>query len=182
MEHHDSWEDKYYIYMDIQLKYYLDFFPLDSYIFILADHGYLGQIIDERIHIPLIIKTPKNDKMVIDELFSTKDILKVVRKIIDNVDVKIKNEEYIRIEKTPFYNKELIESYKVDLNSKYIYAFQMIKTIDEKYIIFQNGYEEYYVLSEDEMKEINVINNKKYIDKINNMRGIHKKIGFPKFN
>lgn len=178
MEHHDSLTSATYKYIDIQLEYYSKFFGQNDFIFILSDHGY-EFLCEKRIHIPLIIKTPSKKQMYVEQLFSTRNIGKIVLETIENKFDGVADTEYVKIERTPFYNKDLIEAFKATNKAKAIKAYRILHTLIDKYLIFEDGEEEYYLLCDE---NTNLINDSKYLDRINMFRKIHQKDGFPDFS
>lgn len=178
MEYHDflniSYE-KAAKYIDEQLKYYNQFLPEKDYVFITADHGsgyYEGKEI--KINIPLIIKTPQNIHDIKENLFSTKDIGKKIINIL-NEDYMDDQKDYIVIERTAIHNESLKIFYyygNIDIK-KYVQSFRIIKTLTEKYIVFEDGSEEYYLNNND---NINLIYDKRYKNNINKLRSLNKKI------
>lgn len=182
MEYHDlvfHSEDETVKYIDEQLIYYMNFTNKNDYIVITSDHG--GDSIDgreRRIKIPFLIKTPDNITMSKKNLFSMKNIGDEILKILDNNYTEEKN-EYIKVERTGIYNESLKIRYSI-LNKerkKYIQAFRVIRTNCEKYIVFADGTEEFYLIN-DETK--NLINDDTYLKEINKMRDLNEKQYFPR--
>lgn len=61
---------------------------------------------------------------------------------------------------------------------KYIKAFKIIRTLNEEYIIFEDGVEEYYKIYDE---NINLVENEEYIQRIEYFRKINKINKFPDF-
>lgn len=175
MEKHDFGFKEIYGYIDDQFKYYSKFLKND-YIIITADHGYYG---DERsYHIPLIIITPDNQQLNIDSVFSTKDIGKVIIDLIEKKSLSNIDNEYIMVERSPIYNERTKRVYMSNNTPNLLQAFKIIVTKEERYIVREDGTEEYYNISK---KGNDLICCQSAQDKIDKLRLIHKKYGFPKF-
>ena len=96
-----------------------------------------------------------------------------------NINYTEEKNEYIKVERTAIYNESLKIRYSI-LNKerkKYIQAFRVIRTNCEKYIVFADGTEEFYLIN-DETK--NLINDDTYLKEINKMRDLNKKQYFPR--
>lgn len=177
MEFHDSWTASMYSYIDSQLEYYSNFFSKNDYIIILADHGY-GYEYEKRTHIPLIISTPENKNLKIDCLFSTKNIGHLILDLVENKFNGVEKSKYIKVERTPIYNNVLVDMFKIRNQKKLIQAYRIIRTVDEIYVLFEDGTEEYYRVPND---KTNLINESKYETEINKFREINKNDKFPNF-
>lgn len=178
MEHHESYTIFMYKYIDEQLEYYNRFFSDEDIILISADHGCGVSKLSQMYHIPLMIKTQNNLNINLKELFSMKDIGKILMLIIEKKFKYIKKNEYIRIERTPIYNIETKKRLQAMGGGKYIKAFKIIRTLNEEYIIFEDGVEEYYKIYDE---NINLVENEEYIQRIEYFRKINKINKFPDF-
>lgn len=182
MEYHDlvyNVEAETVKYIDEQLVYYLNFVNKNDYIIITSDHGRgIIESGERRIKVPVLIKTPNNKNILKKNLFSMKNIGDEIIKILDNDYTEEKN-EYIKVERTKIYNKSLKITYLISNKErkKYVQAFRVIRTNEEKYIIFEDGTEEFYLIN-DEAK--NLINDSKYLKKVEKMRKLSEKQCFPK--
>jgi len=174
MEYHDdSFKDlKMSInYIDNQIKYYNQFFNKKDYFILTADHGKTFPEIEERrIHIPLLIKTPDCMIRNYKQLFSTVNIGKLILEVIENKLREDENTSYVIIERFPIYNYFVRDGLKNKGLEKYTTGFRVIHKINEKYIIFGDGTEEYYY-GDDE--KTNLILNKEYKTNIDEFRKIH---------
>lgn len=176
-------------YIDAQLKFYMSFLSSDSTQIIISDHGQLigdkkgfGTFFtwyDEVINVPLIIYNKEIKPKVESRLFSMSNLGEEILYIIKNKVVKEYDNEVVIIERDPIYNKSFKENseFKNLLGPKFLNSFKVVRSNFDKYILYSNGIEEYYLISDETN---NLIYNKKYKNRIEILKS---KINcdFPKF-
>lgn len=178
-------------YLDKQLRFYFDFFPPNISMAIFGDHGeQIGEYnqldsmftwYEETIKIPLILYNKQNHiHQNQDNLFSMVDFKDMFINFMDLNNVVIPICDYIQVQRDPVYNKSM-RSDNIFINGvgeKFFKGFKVIRGKNDKFIIYEDGTEEYYLI---ENEEVNLINEAKFQTRIEEMRGIVNK-DFPNFN
>lgn len=150
-------------YVDKQLEYFMGFLPEGMTKVFFGDHGQVVEDIfneknnyftlfgcpDSRIHVPLIINSPNVNTRVYDNLFSMKNLGALLLSIVngDKLEIeKIHSAPYIEVQFEPIFNKALAESL-IDISSKkYVYGFKAIRDDKKKYVLYNTGEEDLYLL------------------------------------
>ncbi|SES84822.1 hypothetical protein SAMN05660297_00709 [Natronincola peptidivorans] len=158
-------------YLDKQLQFYMEFLSEKHKMTFFSDHGN-GNFIDgadenryqeSMIHVPLIIvgkDIPIEEKR---QLFSMIDLGSIVLSIAKDIDIKVKDRDYIEVQLEPIYNKMLKEFYISVGAERYITGFRVIRGENDKYVLFGDGTEEYYILPDEKNNHINDEKNKERI-------------------
>lgn len=177
-------------YLDSQLEFYLELLPEDETIIICSDHGH--QLItygyydyditrwgDNANHVVCMIKNMNNKAVKIDQLFSTKDLCKCILDSTNNKQFRLVSRQYIIAERMPLYNPLLKEEFISKGLVKQIQGIRMIRSDTEKYFIYEDGTEEYYLLTDE---RVNLIDDPTYSDRVEFFRNLEENKYFPDFN
>ena len=132
------------------------FFPKKSYKIFTSDHGQC-EIEDQNkynfysscdyvIKTPLIINNNKLEKSKIHNLFSKKDMTKLLINLHKN-NIKLQYDiDYVEIQRDALYKvyEKDFEGIESEAKEKYKMGFKAIKSLDGKYVLYENGMEEFY--------------------------------------
>lgn len=172
-------------YVDRQLNFYMNFFMNNTSIIICSDHGYILDVDkqtdnkqfwnEDLIHIPYAIIKKNINSKIDNRLVSHLDTVSIMLNLIngkepfDNIDDK----QIIEVNRDFTYSKNDLNSMKelglLDLGR----AFKCLVSKNDKYVLFYNGLEEYYLLSNEDN---NLIHDEKYKLRIEYFRkNINKK-------
>lgn len=183
-------------YVDKQLEFYMDFLPKNMTKVLFGDHGQVIEDIfteknnyfilfgcpDSRIHVPLIIKSPNVGVGTYDNLFSMKNLGSLLLSIMKGSKLeieKIHNEPYIEVQFEPIFNKALADSI-IDISSKkYVFGFKAIRDDKMKYVLYNTGEEDLYILPDEEE---NCIENNKYLSDLQRLKSYMEIKEFPPFD
>lgn len=177
-------------YIDKQFEFYLDFLPQNILKIIFGDHGQLigenegiGQVItwhDEVIHVPFILNWDKLISTTYNSLFSMNNFYDQLIHILEFKKIKEYSCSYIEVQRDPVYNQGILKNRKAmeKIDNRFLKAFKLVRSSYDKYILYDDGSEEYYVLP-DESK--NLINDIKFSERIKNIRQRMINVHFPKF-
>lgn len=177
-------------YVDKQLKYYCDLINDETTLIITSDHGMTlewdikskndNQFIEDFTHIPYIIleknMSPKVERRLISHIDSHKIIYNLIHK--KPIFYKVQKREFIEINKDFAYSKILLENLS-KLNKMHIArAFKCFRSETEKYVVYYDGTEEFYILPNEDNNLIGDIKYKKRVEEIKLM--VNSKL--PNFN
>ena len=156
--------------IDKKLGFYLNILPKEAYKIITSDHGqcfgehgaytHTFTWYDEILHTPLMINCSKIKPEIRSELFDKRDTGKLVSAIVNNIDLNemyFEKIKYVRCERdalhSPYYlnDKEFINA----IGTKFTKGFTVIRSLDKKYIRYDDGIEEIYDLSNEDKNIIN---------------------------
>lgn len=177
-------------YLDTQLEFYLELLPETEIIVMCSDHGnrlvtwryYDYEICswgDNEINVVCLIKNKKYKGVQINNLFSTKNLCKLIIDVIGGKTVKVDNQSHIIAERTPLYNHYVKYDFISKGLAKQIQGIRMIRTEIEKYFIYEDGTEEYYLLADE---RVNLIDDPTYSDRVEFFRNLEENKFFPDFN
>lgn len=177
-------------YVDIQLEFYLELLPKKETIVICSDHGnrlikwgYYDYEIsswgDNEIHAICLIKNKKYKGLQINNLFSTKNLCKHIIDAIHGKTINVDNQSHIIAERTPLYNHYVKYDFISKGLAKQIQGIRMIRTEREKYFIYEDGTEEYYLLTDE---RVNLIDDPAYSNRVEFFRNLEENKYFPDFN
>ncbi|OEF97717.1 sulfatase-like hydrolase/transferase [Desulfuribacillus alkaliarsenatis] len=163
-------------YVDTQLSYYSQFFPGESLNVFFGDHGQAIETVfqksdnmfpllschDDRIHVPLILNGRTIKSKEVNQLFSLKDLGQVlidllnkyenylnVDKNTEKLEVSIPEVEFVPIQFEPIYNKDAMKNYLKAGGEKFVCGTKAVRTENEKYVLYANGEEEFYILPDE---------------------------------
>ncbi|MGG7147239.1 hypothetical protein ACQPVA_10585 [Clostridium butyricum] len=172
------------MYIDKQLEFYYEFFPKNSYKIFTSDHGQTD-IEEDQKHFnyfsssDYVTKTPlcilqnglKNE--IRDELFSKINLSKLILKLITTNKIHYFDTKFVNIQRDEIYNIKVLGLKEIEEveQKKYVKAFKAIRTLNEKYVLYDDGSEEFYILPNEEMNEID---NPTYKQLINEIKGYLK--------
>ncbi|GED14541.1 sulfatase-like hydrolase/transferase [Aneurinibacillus migulanus] len=175
-------------YLDNQLDFYMGFLSNATITVTYGDHGQslgengiFGPLFgwhDSTIHVPLIISNRKLGSLTHTNLFSMVDFGKQILSLVQEGKLEVKETEFVIIQRDPIYNEKLLtnKDFIFNLGEKFIHGFQVVRGKHDKYVLYDHGIEEYYILPDE---NFNCINEKEYQQRINKMRHYAKKMPFP---
>lgn len=168
-------------YLDKQMKFYYSLLSDDTYNIITNDHGQpkFNGIGIERNHYswseyiiksPIIISSKYLNSKVIDDLISKLDIDEIIKSIIYSQKIPNVQKEFVNVQRNALYNINLVKGYlKTNEEVKFTKAFSIIRTINEKFVLYEDGKEEFYLMPNEYRNEIM---NKKYYKRIKELRSL----------
>lgn len=175
-------------YIDEQLNFYLDYLPEKINLVILGDHGQvLGEHnafwnvftwYDEAIHVPVIYYNKDLKPKTSDALFSLGDLPSQILHIMQNGEMLEPKCPYIEVQRDPISNPSFLndEVFISGLGVKFTRGYKVIRTLNEKYVLYDDGSEE-FVIPPDET--INLVDQPQYVEKIDQLRGYLANKDFP---
>lgn len=180
-------------YVDRQLEFYINLLSENNKLIVFGDHGHIvgkgveksdsiekmAGCIDDYIHIPLMVYDKNYQPKEFNNLFSLKDFYIFMLKILNNEEINDEPCEYIQTQLDPIYNKKLKQCFINNGFEQRTHAFKLIRTNYDKYLLYDNGVEEYHLL---ENELVNLINKHPYKKRIEYIRNNMIKKEFPKFN
>lgn len=177
-------------YIDEQFKYYFEFLSDETIQIICGDHGTgLGGDIppghmitwhEDVIHVPLIIYGRDLLPQRNAQLFGMNRFGEQLLYILESGTIKDINMPFIQVQRDAVYNKDWRQNKTmVDAVGKYMQAFKVIRTKTDKYVLYEDGREEYYKLPDETN---NLIHNERYQRTINQIRKQIKNSHFPNKN
>ena len=161
-------------YVDKQMEYFLDFLPSQMTKVIFGDHGQVVENLfterynyfnlfgcpDSRVHVPLIIDSPALESENIEELFSMKNVGNLLLNLLNNNFLKLDNKftgEYIETQFEPVFNQPLAEDLIEICGTKYVLGFKAVRNDTGKFVLYNSGEEDLYILPEENNNKINEI-------------------------
>lgn len=178
--------DECMVYMDEQLNYYYDFFPENTSKIMIGDHGSLhGEhdglgasltFYEEMINILCIADVPFYEKTRSDNLFSFKDFGNLLLDIVNKSPMGNYKRDFVLVQREPVYNRKVFTAYEE--NKKFYKAFKVIRGENDKFVLYEDGTEEYFLLPDEANNEIH---NQKFADRIQYMRENVGSKTFPDF-
>mgnify|MGYP000963503806 CR=1 FL=1 len=175
-------------YIDEQLSFYLDYLPENINLVILGDHGQvLGEHdafwnvftwYDEAIHAPVIYYNKHLKPQTSDALFSLGDLPLQILHILQHGEILEPECSYIEVQRDPIANPSFLndEVFISELGAKFTRGYKVIRTINEKYVLYDDGSEE-FVIPPDETT--NLIAQPQYAEEIEKLRGYLSNKEFP---
>ena len=166
-------------YIDEQLAFYMDYLPEDINLVILGDHGQvLGEHeafwnvftwYDEAIHVPVIFYNSNIKPKTSDALFSLRNLPAQIIQIIQHGEMLEEDCSYIEVQRDPISNSSFLkdEEFIRELGAKFTQGYKVIRTNNEKYILYDDGSEEFYRIPNE---ETNLINEPEYAKEIERLR------------
>ncbi|MDR5659785.1 hypothetical protein RH915_09775 [Serpentinicella sp. ANB-PHB4] len=160
------------IYLDEQLEYFFDFLPNNHSIIVFSDHGAPDldrndssryECKESNIHVPLIVKSEYLNTEREDKLFSTIDLGKLILNLVNRKDTITSERHFVEIQLEPIYNKDIKNKLIKQGQSKLTSGFRAIRGKKDKYILWGDGTEEYYLISDESN---NLIKSESYEDRI----------------
>jgi hypothetical protein len=168
----------------INIRVYYEFFPKNSYKIFTSDHGQTD-IEEDQKHFnyfsssDYVTKTPlcilqnglKNE--IRDELFSKINLSKLILKLITTNKIHYFDTKFVNIQRDELYNIKMLGLKEIEEveQKKYVRAFKAIRTLNEKYVLYDDGSEEFYILPNE---KVNEIYNPAYKQRINEIKGYLK--------
>ena len=175
-------------YIDEQLSFYMDFLPENINLIILGDHGQvLGEHnafwnvftwYDEAIHVPVIYYNKNLKPKTSEALFSLGDLPSQILYIMQNGEMLEPKRPYIEVQRDPVSNPGFLndEVFINELGVKFTHGYKVIRTLNEKYVLYDDGSEEFVIPPNE---NINLINQPQYAEKIDKLRNYLDNKGFP---
>lgn len=156
-------------YIDKQLSFYLPFFQYNCSVIVMSDHGQelenvykfdenmnpkcepfkIGRWSENSLHTVMILKTPFLRPRKVKGLFSLVQFSEIITSLIKR-QWMVKEKEYVKIQSMPFYNMVGIRKILKTTDYKYGFLVKGIITQKEKYLLYADGHEEYYLNHEEE--------------------------------
>lgn len=156
-------------YIDKQLSFYLPFFQYNCSVIVMSDHGQelenvykfdenmntncepfkIGRWSENSLHTVMILKSPFLKPKKVNGLFSLVQFSEIITSVIKKQWL-VKEKEYVKIQSMPFYDKEGIRKILKTSDYKYGFLAKGIITQNEKYLLYADGHEEYYLHQEEE--------------------------------
>jgi Predicted membrane-associated, metal-dependent hydrolase len=157
--------DEVVSYLDTTMRYTHSFFSEHTLSVICSDHGaevgegpvgHLMTCSESTIHVPLIIYRPDFSHKVFEELYSQKNIGKLIIGLMENgeVDSSIFS-SYVVVERDPIYSSIYFKDSIKQNAGNWLRAFRMVRNQMYKYILFENGDERLYKLPNEQRDLIN---------------------------
>ncbi|WP_205604192.1 sulfatase-like hydrolase/transferase, partial [Clostridium argentinense] len=165
-------------YVDEQLKFYLNMFNNDADIFIFSDHGQIIEGIGEglekletklgshedRINIPLIVKSKYFEKEINKDIVSLMDFNNIVCSLIDKNSF-LPNRKYAKVALSPVHNKNMRYNFKKYNKDEYLNGFEVFIFQDFKIVVTSDGtIKGYHIENFNEYEEYNKDILKKYYE------------------
>lgn len=153
------------MYLDKQLGFYMNMLSDNAYKIITSDHGQcLGEHnaythtltwYDEVLRTPLIINGNGVETEIIEDLFDKKDFGKLILGIIDKSDIIKDNSlkvKYVKSARDALYSPDYLNDKKFieALGSKFMKGYIVITTDYQKYVRYEDGVEELYLLDDED--------------------------------
>jgi len=149
-------------YVDEQLAFYFDLLPEKMVKVVFGDHGQIAERIldhpeavgsllswhDDRIRVALMVKAPALPARTHDGLFSMADLGPLVLGAVDGVQA-IEPRACVPVQFDPLYNKKLRAVFASVGCQKYAKGFKLLRGERDKYVLYHDGAEEYYVLPDE---------------------------------
>jgi hypothetical protein len=154
-------------YVDEQLAFYLDLLPPAMVTAVFGDHGQAAEDIlvpphtagallswhDDRIRVACMVKGPRVSPGVRDGLFSMLDLWRVVLDAVDGTPAAAAR-DYVPVQCDPIYSPRLREIFASVGGEKFAKGFKLLRGRDDKYVLYDDGQEEYYVLPDEHTNRI----------------------------
>ncbi|MFC5528945.1 sulfatase-like hydrolase/transferase [Cohnella yongneupensis] len=150
-------------YVDQQLQMFLEFLPPRMTAAICSDHGFCqedgdhyGAVLpwrDENIHVPLIVRYPGDTPTVNPGLFGMKHLSEILLEIYETGALRIQPHDFVEMQRGPIRSKTMREDplFSYQLNPNLFQGYKMIRSLTEKYVLYDNGQEEYYILPNEDV-------------------------------
>jgi Sulfatase len=149
-------------YMDGQLAFYFDLLPAAMVKAVFGDHGQIAERIlehpeevgsllswhDDRIRVALMVKAPALAGRTQEGLFSMADLGPLVLGAVDGT-VTVKARSCVPVQFDPLYSKKLRAVFASAGCQKYAKGFKLLRGERDKYVLYHDGAEEYYVLPDE---------------------------------
>lgn len=176
-------------YMDKQINYYYEFVKNNLYWIICSDHGGnvdgikpVGHVLtwyDDVIQVPLIIHQKDVSPMGIESLESMQDFSDILIQVLTKNKYQEVSRESVIIQRDPLYGKKWRETDNSQRVGKFGRGYKVVRTAKEKYVLYDTGEEEFYILPNEDS---NVINELKDAERIEYVRSLLKNKDFPYMN
>ncbi|MEF2968087.1 sulfatase-like hydrolase/transferase [Paenibacillus sp. M1] len=164
-------------YIDKQLQFFMDFIPAETSLVICSDHGQavgehnaFGHIFtwyDEVIKVPLIFYRKEIEPRKITDLFSMSQLSEQLSEFLfRELKYENNNTELIYMFREELLNPTFTqnEMFLKALGQKFKNSFFVVRGINDKYVLYGNGTEEYYHLPNEEKNLITSSESKKRIE------------------
>jgi spore coat polysaccharide biosynthesis protein SpsF len=149
-------------YVDAQLEFYFDLLPERMLKVVFSDHGQAAERIldrpeevgsllswhDERIRVVLMVHVPGTPGFTHTGLFSMLDLGALVRGAVEGT-VTIPQRAYVPVQCEPIYNPRIREIFASIGCGKYAKGFKALRGDRDKYVLYHDGAEEYYLLPDE---------------------------------
>lgn len=149
-------------YVDEQLAFYFDVLPPAMVKVLFGDHGQIAERIldhpeavgsllswhDDRIRVALMVKAPMVPGRTYDGLFSMADLGPLVLGAVDGA-LTVEPRACVPVQFDPLYNKKLRAVFASVGCQKYAKGFKLLRGERDKYVLYHDGAEEYYVLPDE---------------------------------
>ena len=178
-------------YVDRQLEFHFGFLPEGMTKAVFGDHGQIAERIlehpeavgsllswhDDRIHVALILEGPRLAAASRDSLFSMSDLGGL---ILDARHGKLAPppRRCVQVQFDPLYNKAIKAAYARVGCEKYTKGFKAIRGERDKFVLYDDGTEEYYLLPDERN---NRIGEPQLADSVKFLRSFLKSRTFPDF-
>ena len=179
-------------YVDQQLEFYLDYVSKEALVVLFGDHGqpvagdqgaYSGCLTwyDDVMHVPLIVFGGGVEPNTVHGLISLKDTSHLILNFLKNNKIEEIHNEFVIMERDPIYGERILkQEHFIELAGyKFIKGYRVVRGKLDKYVLYDDGVEEYYVLPDETN---NLINESKYKARIKEMSQEARKESFPNFN
>lgn len=162
-------------YMDQQCEFYFKFFYGNTTILFCSDHGqsfYKDQVTiknnfwnEDMIRVPYGIISSTGMKKNVSQLFSHLDTGRVILNLINKSDIlyKISIPEFVEVNRDFTYSKNDLSCMRTLKCEHLGKAFKCWVSKEDKYVLYYDGTEEYYILPDE---NTNLIHHKRYQDRI----------------
>jgi hypothetical protein len=178
-------------YLDAQLEFYFDLLPQRMVKVIFSDHGQAAEQIlqqaedvgallswhDDRIHVVLMVQAPGVTGFTHEPLFSMLDLGQMVLGAVAG-NLAIGERDYVPIQFDPIYNKTIRAIFASVGAEKYACAFKALRGPRDKYVLYDSGREEYYLLPDE---KTNLIESKDLQSDIATIKAQMPNTTFPDF-
>jgi len=154
-------------YVDTQLEFYFALLPEAMVQVVCSDHGQAAERIleapeeigallswhDERTHVALMVRASGVKAARFDGLFSMLDLGRVILGAVHGA-VSMEPRAYVPIQCDPIYNTKIREIFASIGCARHARGFKALRGEQDKYVLYDNGDEEYYVLPDERHNRI----------------------------
>lgn len=167
------------VYVDNQLSFFFELLTDNITIGLISDHGtciedndIIGSTIpwyDENFHVICMLFNGTNNPTEINNIFSLKNFSQQFIYFFENSHTKPIKDSFVELQRGPILSKRIKNKpdFLKNINENLLNGFKAIKTKEEKFILYDNGVEEYYILPNE---QLNLIKDEIYRKKIDKLR------------
>lgn len=175
----ENMKDQALRYLDMQFEFYSDFLGENTSLVMLGDHGQaIGEKgafcsvftwYDEVLWTPLIIHNKSYRPTIHDRIFSLKDFGRELLYVLEKGEPEPREVPFVAAQRDPIFDRYLLQNreFRERLAEKFFHGFKVFRTEREKYVLLDNGEEEYCLFPGETN---NLIREEKYKGRIEYLR------------